>query len=160
VLYLILTVLGDSVYALISTATTILAAQSSLEEQRESDPTRFRYVYFNRPWFDAWLDTYNKASKERWEKISTSEIQDKVHVPGLLEGYRKDIYGAAPEEHNEHKWVVMWGAWDRFDTLCRKARYCDPDNLGMHVESHRRDWPPRAGPEHGMYQLSLCIIYN
>ena len=30
----------------------------------------------------------------------------------------------------------MWDAWLQLDGFCHRAKYCDPDNFNMFLESH------------------------
>jgi hypothetical protein len=50
------------------------------------------------------------------------------------------IWAASPSQHKDHKWVIMWSAWSRFDGFCRRAKYCDPNKPHMQIYTDWEGW--------------------
>lgn len=67
--------------------------------------------------------------------METDDIVDEIYQPGFDAEKKKGIFKAPPSEHKDHKWLMMWDAFLKDDLLGRKAKYCDPDNFGMHIYS-------------------------
>ena len=35
---------------------------------------------------------------------------------------------------------MTWDAWKKYDTLQRRAKYCDPDNFNMYIYNDWNSW--------------------
>tara|TARA_R110002003_G_scaffold9_17_gene525 strand:- start:5257 stop:5598 length:342 start_codon:yes stop_codon:yes gene_type:complete len=91
----------------------------------------------HRPLFDVISENWRLASEGKAEHLEQHEIFTKMYRPGYIEENKNRIWGSAPAEHKDHKWVIMVSAWKNFDGFCRGAKYCDPDNFNMYIHN---DW--------------------
>jgi hypothetical protein len=65
---------------------------------------------------------------------------NQVPRPTDTEGEKNRVWSASPSQHRDHKWVIMWSAWSRFDGFCRRAKYCDPKNPDMQIYTDWEGW--------------------
>jgi hypothetical protein len=105
-----------------------------------TEPAPHDYICIHRPFFDVegenWVSWTNNPSAH----VEESEVGSKLYKPIFDQEVKDGIYKAPPEQHKEHKWVMMWDAWLKTDVLERKAKYCDPDNFGMYLYNDWRGW--------------------
>ncbi|KAF1834549.1 hypothetical protein BDW02DRAFT_568937 [Decorospora gaudefroyi] len=99
------------------------------------DPAPHDYICFHRPLFD--VESANWLAPD---SLEGNELVKQVYKPGFAQEEKDNVYKAAPSEHKDHKWVIMWEAWLKTDILGRKARYCNPDNFGMYLCNDWQGW--------------------
>jgi hypothetical protein len=106
---------------------------------KSDDAAPHDYICVHRPFFDVeaqnWVAWTEDPSSHHEEK---KDIVEYLYKPEFEKS--KKIYKAPASEHLEHKWVMMWGAWLKTDILGRKAKYCNPDNLGMYIYNDWHGW--------------------
>jgi hypothetical protein len=93
----------------------------------------YEYICFHRPLFDVDGENWRKWSEGKAERLEKHDLFAQLYKPGHVEESKKGIWGATPSKHQDHKWVIMWSAWGRFDGFCRRVKYCDPDNFDMNM---------------------------
>ncbi|KAF3045275.1 hypothetical protein E8E11_004420 [Didymella keratinophila] len=103
------------------------------DRESESEPGPYDYICIHRPFFDVDGEHVFSAHYGGKERKSRFDVEKQTYEPGWLDDDAKDIFGAKPELWPEHKWLMMWDAWAKFDDLCRKAKYWDPNNFDMHI---------------------------
>lgn len=103
-------------------------------------PKTYEYICFHRPLFDVDGEHWQNWSNGKAEQLGRHEIFTQLYEPSHIEENKKEIWGASPTAHKNHKWVIMWSAWLRYDGFCRRAKYCDPDNFNMHLYKDWKGW--------------------
>ncbi|KAH7090394.1 hypothetical protein FB567DRAFT_617809 [Paraphoma chrysanthemicola] len=92
----------------------------------------YEYICIHRPLFDVISENWRLASKGKVKRLN----YEKKYEPGFIAENKQKVWGAPPEEHKKHKWIIMMSAWEKYDNFCRRVKYCDPDNFNMYIYKH------------------------
>ncbi|KAL6711358.1 hypothetical protein ACN47E_005889 [Coniothyrium glycines] len=103
------------------------------------DTDSYTYICIHRPFFDVDGENWLQWTTTSTSRLSKSELYEKVYRPGFERETRARITSPREraEQHPEHKWVMMRGAYLRYEELKRKVRYSDSDSFEVLPQS---DW--------------------
>jgi hypothetical protein len=90
--------------------------------------------------FDVDGENWRMWSEGKAERLEGNELYTQIYKPAHIEENEKQIFGAPPSKHMDHKWKIIWSAWLRFDSFCRRAKYCDPDAFDMTLYTDWKGW--------------------
>ncbi|KAF2847709.1 hypothetical protein T440DRAFT_500905 [Plenodomus tracheiphilus IPT5] len=104
------------------------------------DPTPYEYICMNRPFFDVDGENWRHWEDGKAERLEREEIVEKLSKTIFQKEEEAGIWRAPAAQHPGHKWIIMWSAYLKYDLLCRKAKYCDPDNFNMYLCNDWHGW--------------------
>ncbi|KAI8934718.1 hypothetical protein NX059_008407 [Plenodomus lindquistii] len=110
------------------------------KDTKEAKKAPYEYICIHRPFFDLEGENWRQSKNGEAELLEDEEIYAQMGKPIFEAEKKAGIWQAPAAEHPEHKWVMMYSAYEKYDLQARKAKYCDPDMFNMYLYNDWHGW--------------------